>query len=65
MCHYEYTLHSDEVVSLISGCEIVVVVAYQWLLYVFIKLLIYIDINPRIYLVNFRPEKMLNKFSFG
>ena len=48
-CVYVYTLHSDEVVSLlISGCEIVFNSCYC----VVITLLIYIDINRCISLVS-------------
>ena len=67
-----YTLHSDEVVALISGDESVVIVARQCngcyillpfrpllLLCVVIKPLIYIDIYPRISLVS--VQKMAKK----
>ena len=50
-----YTLHSDEVFSLISGDESVVYSCspMQWMLHCFvIKLLIYIDIYPCISLVS-------------
>ena len=52
-----YTLRSDEMVSLISGDYSVVGSPMQWMLQsmsvcVVIKLLIYIDIYPRISLVS-------------
>ena len=69
-CVYVYTLHSDEVVSLlISGCEksctlYLLTNGCCYILCVIIKLLIYTDINPRISLAS-ALTKILNKFSFG
>ena len=72
-----FTLHSDEVVSLISGDESVVhsCSPMQWMLHstaipaIIIIMCCYktVDLYWHLssYLVSFCPKKWLNKFSFG